>query len=165
MRNKTMGQWIALLVTVAVIVAVGAVITYRTAQTTTTIDTRVWVNYSDLQAGDCTDYAEVPPSGEDLFVLLECEGPHTTELYASLEHPAAAGEAYPGLDALRTWSINACEDAFVEYVGVDSVVSVYLVYGVYPWPDEWAAGERTIICELYRSDGQELTGSARDSRR
>lgn len=180
-RMLRMRRWIMVLGAVVVLVVAAcsgsvepvpttAESTTTTEQTTTTTEApEAWVDFYDLRVGDCSKNEEFHRSGdESLWLQLSCNEVHDIEVYALLEYPVLADAPYPGGSVLNAWTVDACEKAFVEYVGVDSVTSVYSASGSHPEPALWKSGERTTVCLLYEvSRGVLRTqfSSARDSKK
>jgi len=69
-----------------------------------------------MAVGDCLDW----PGGSDSEATevervegKPCSEPHDLEVYALIDHPASAGDPYPGDDAVYTWGVEQCLPLFI----------------------------------------------------
>lgn len=114
-----------------------------------------------LRPGDCfDDPADGALTQAD---LVACDQPHDNEVFATIDHPAAAGEGFPGRDAVVAYAEQECVAPFAEYVGRDYDTSRYSLFPVVPSAESWERGDRQIVCALYDHRAGPLTGSARAS--
>lgn len=104
-----------------------------------------------LRTGDCVN----SPYGQ-LVSVLPCANPHAAEVFATFSLP---GKAWPGTTAVATEASSGCGDRLPGYLNPELAVSLTQSF-VYPDKDAWAAGTRTVICEVRATSG-ELTGSVR----
>ena len=121
--------------------------------------------------GVCLDVAaDVGPEIVDLPVV-DCDTPHTHEIYAVVE---SAAETYPGFDALEDEAQVACLTAFEPYVEISPFDSTLFYSWMVPTLASWEdpdlgdggeRGDREIICVLGNRDGEALTGSMRGTGR
>lgn len=128
------------------------------------------VNLHDLGAGTCfNSYSWVR---DDRLVEIDtrvpCDGPHQHEVYLRTEHPARPGAPWPGDREMEAYARAECYAAFAGFVGLIYELSE-LELG-YLTPDRTdfeheRAVFRGIHCYVFREDGGELVGTARDSRR
>ena len=111
----------------------------------------------DVGVGEC--FVEGVP-----FRVVNCNSTHDGEVFAEYEIPNAASSAYPGDEAVADVAWRECKRRFEGYVGVRLRFSELSVSYVYPSPESWAAGERTISCIAALRDS-ELRESVRGSGR
>ncbi len=104
-----------------------------------------------LQEGDCVN----TPGGQ-LVTVLPCSSPHDAEVFATLTLPASA---WRGTAAVRQEASSACASRLAGYINPQLAISLAQSY-VFPNEAAWAAGTRTVICEVRAVSGQ-LTGSVR----
>ena len=99
---------------------------------------------------------------------VSCDQPHTREAYAVVDYVAPAGAnagAYPGSDALDTYSKGACAQRYGPYVGVDYLDSTLFFTYLFPSARSWEQdGDRKIIC-FVTSTGSPLRSSVKGSKR
>jgi hypothetical protein len=107
-----------------------------------------------LRAGQCANTAR---NGVDAARAVPCAEPHQVEIYATFR---LAGAAWPGTAALGQRASLGCLDRVGGYL--DPGLLGTSLTGSYVYPDEgaWAAGERTVVCEIRGTSGP-LTGSVR----
>lgn len=117
---------------------------------------------ADLRAGDCFD------QGADQTVATvnarPCGEPHTNEVFVVLTYAppsGAAGDAFPGLDALNAFADAACGQAFTAYVGRPADQSALNYATLVPSEEGWKQGDRYVTCSAFTDDGSPLTGSVR----
>jgi len=121
-----------------------------------------------LQTGECFH----SPSGAttagrtvhvDDVSPVPCTGAHDGEVFAVVTHPAAAGAAYPGDDALADFAAAECLQRFPVYTGAPYDGSDLDVASVRPDRRSWAdRRDREVACVLYKKDST-LTGSRRQA--
>ena len=134
-------------------------------------DKRPATDLGDDGAGVCLDVTDdVGPEIVDLPVV-DCDAPHTHEIYAVVESSA---ETYPGFDALEDEAQVACLTAFEPYVEISPFDSTLFYSWMVPTLASWEdpdlgdggeRGDREIICVLGDRDGEALTGSMRGTGR
>lgn len=110
-----------------------------------------------LGAGLAVDPAALRP--------VACEGPHTVEVAAVLDHPLEPGSRFPGGEAVDGFATEACLERFEAYVAAPYEASRLDVAIVAPDEAGWVAGDRRIACLLYDIDFVPLPGPARGSAR
>lgn len=110
-----------------------------------------------LGAGLAVDPAALRP--------VACEGPHTVEVAAVLDHPLEPGSRFPGGEAVDGFATEACLGRFEAYVGAAYEASRLDVAIVAPDEAGWVTGDRRIACLLYDIDFVPLPGPARGSAR
>ncbi|GLI28529.1 hypothetical protein ARHIZOSPH14_27710 [Agromyces rhizosphaerae] len=109
----------------------------------------------NVRIGDClggiTDEDEI-----DQIDVVPCDEPHDYEVMHEFD---LTGDAYPELEVIDEASLEECDAAFAEYVGVDWVDSVLDWYSVFPTETSWnEVGDRVVQCFVYDPTGP-VTGS------
>lgn len=110
-----------------------------------------------VEVGEC--YIEGQP-----FRVVDCSTPHDGEVFATYEMPDTAGLPYPGEAAVEVVAQRECKRRFEGYVGVRLRFSELLMFYVYPSPESWSAGQRTISCLAQLETGrlrESIRGSGR----
>jgi hypothetical protein len=120
----------------------------------------------ELQVGDCFDQPSVGSPGqvEQVFTVdaMPCSEPHDFEVFHTYE---LTGTELPSDDAVMSEAGDRCVAAFETYVGT-SFEESELDFGImWPTPESWGAGDRTVMCSLQTMDGSKLEGSAAGSGR
>ena len=89
-----------------------------------------------------------------------CGVEHDAEAISSGSHPAPSGAPYPTTDELRTFMSSECVSAYATYTGSTYDPQGDFDFGLfYPLTDAWNAGDRDVVCYVFRVDGTKLTGS------
>lgn len=118
----------------------------------------------ELEPGDCFD--DLFEDGEyveesDSLPMVDCSEPHDNEAYAAFE---VSGDEYPGLLALDDEAFAGCVPLFEDYVGSPYEGTTRLqIMWLAPTSESWDDGDRKIVCVLYDSQIEQMTGSMRDS--
>ena len=128
------------------------------------------VNLHNLEDGACFNrYSWVQDDRHvELDTRVPCGGPHQHEVYLRTEHPARAGAPWPGDREMEAFARAQCYGAFADFVGEIYEVSELELGYLTPSRTDFEhedARFRGIHCYLLRDDGEEMVGSARDSRR
>jgi len=118
-----------------------------------------------LQTGECFQSPAGTTAGRTVHVddvsPVPCTGAHDGEVFAVVTHPAAAGAAYPGDDALADFAASECLQRFPAYTGSAYDDSDLDVGSVRPDRQSWGdKHDRQVACVLYKK-GATLTGSRR----
>jgi len=120
----------------------------------------------DVVEGDCLELPAGTASTEVLRVdKVDCGVAHDLEIYALVVHPGAAGDPFPGLDAIVGFADNECVARFEGFVGTSFEVSELDVFYLYPQEQSWSFGDREVVCGVSTVDGSPLTGSVEGSGR
>ena len=128
------------------------------------------VNLHDLGDGVCfNSYSWVQDDRHvELDTRVPCGGPHQHEVYLRTEHPARAGAPWPGDREMGAFARAQCYGAFADFVGEIYELSELELGYLTPSRTDFEhedARFRGIHCYLLRDDGEEMVGSALDSRR
>ena len=122
----------------------------------------------NLNDGDCFNRIEDLRAGRKVVITarLDCDAPHTYEVFHTFDLDAPHPSTYPGDTAIYDYSRKLCYEQFEAFVGRIYELSVYEI-GVFT-PDRAnfehdVARYRRVHCWLYRSDLQQVRGSARGS--
>ncbi len=110
----------------------------------------------NLRAGDCFNSSS--HNGIGTSALL-CSSPHEAEVFATF---SATGSHWPGTAALRTQAQTGCQARLGSYMNPALAVNALDQEYFYPDKVAWAAGVRTVICDVTSLSGP-ITGSVRSS--
>lgn len=114
---------------------------------------------------DAPGFRTGAPVDIDAATPINCQQLHDEEVFALLNHAAPPGTPYPGDDAVRSYSLDVCLDAFEPYVGTPYGESSLDFSAVWPDENQWSGGDRRIVCFLYDADFQKLQLSMRGMKR
>lgn len=127
----------------------------------------------DLATGDCFDTESITTVDE--VTVIDCDEPHSYEVFGVSDYDAGDDEAYPGEQPLNDTADEACRAAFEDYVGIPYDDSTWSATYVNPSQATWEEGDREILCVLHEAppegpDGTTgspppITGSAEGSAR
>ena len=110
----------------------------------------------ELELGACLNDASAPERADtDTLLVVECEEPHDSELYAIL---AIEDSTFPGEAALTEEGSARCAAVFGDFIGVDFRSSVLDFHFYHPTASSWVEGDRSIYC-MAIDPGLQLTGS------
>jgi len=128
------------------------------------------VNLHDLEDGSCFNrYSWVQDDRQvEIDTRVPCFGPHQYEVYLRTEHPARAGAPWPGDREMEAFARTQCYGAFADFVGEIYELSELELGYLTPTRADFEhekARFRGIHCYVQRGDGEEMVGSARNSRR
>ena len=112
-----------------------------------------------LEVGDCFDDPDITAAVSDV-PIVPCDQPHDNEVYAIYD--LADGD-YPGQDAVETSALDGCLERFEPFVGRDYATSALDYFHLTPTVESWSAGDREVICSVYRVDLEKMTGSMQGS--
>ncbi|CAN5542824.1 hypothetical protein BH18ACT1_BH18ACT1_05440 [soil metagenome] len=154
------------LLCVVALVALGGADEDDDASTTTTLPEGDPVAADEIEVGDCfNDLADDGAVEYSDFPVVQCRRPHDNEvfhLFAVDEPPSAE---YPGNEQVASLAREGCLGAFQPYVGREYTQSVFEILAVPPSIEGWRSGDREVLCALYDSDRQPLTGRVRGANR
>jgi ribosomal protein L40E len=118
------------------------------------------ISVENLQVGDCFDMSQ---AGEISTVEgRPCAQPHEFEVFHAFLLQAAT---FPAEAEMYEQAEAGCRDAFDDYVGVSWGSSGLYFTQLTPTEASWRDGDRTVVCMLYDPADDQLTESARGSRR
>jgi len=113
----------------------------------------------DMEVGQCVgDDALFGSESIASLDTVDCDGPHSAELYALWDLPAGD---YPGYDEVDTTVIDGCEARFAEYVGAPSADTDLDFYYFSPTLENWDL-DREAMCFAIDFDEEPLTGTVKD---
>jgi hypothetical protein len=111
-----------------------------------------------LRAGDCF---QNPSGNQPSSALLtqvtavSCASPHNAQVISLLPVP---GSAYPGQAAFRAQALTGCKASVAADVDQSKLTSTMNLLWLYPEPQAWTEGQRTISCVVVDSS-EDLTSS------
>jgi Septum formation len=142
------------LVVIAVAAAAGALaVTTHGFRPKTVVTYRPAAVFS-LRAGEC-----INSSSNGLSVtVLSCATPHQAEVFATFR---LARSSWPGTAAVQQQASNGCANRLAGYVNPNLLNAGLAQEYVYPDPQAWQAGVRTVVCEVSAVTGP-LSGSVRN---
>ena len=104
-----------------------------------------------LRSGQCINF---PANGTAAAHVVPCAHPHDAEIYGTFR---VAGHQWPGDAVLNKQARQDCQDKLSGFLNQAAPSNVAEFY-VYPGHGAWAAGGRSVICEIRAIQGK-LTGS------
>jgi Domain of unknown function (DUF4190)/Septum formation len=114
------------------------------------------INIYSLRPGDC--FQNPPASQTTLGVTnvtaVPCTVAHNARAYAQFD---ATNASYPGSRALITEAQSGCQSR-ESVLNKSAITSTMTLHFLYPLPNSWAAGRRTITC-LVVGKTKDLTSS------
>jgi hypothetical protein len=117
-----------------------------------------------LQVGDCFDDPGAPTGTETVEVssveAKPCSEPHDFEVFHTFDVEA---EELPSQSELLDEAGQRCLEAFEPFVGTPYEESELDVNFMFPMPESWEAGDRTVVCSVVTMDGTKLVGTAEGS--
>ena len=148
------GVWVVGIVTVLTVKADTAA--HRSA-TSGQITKNGHLGVFSLRAGDCFQN----PSGSQPAVKLtqvtavSCRSLHNAQVIAQLP---VSGSAYPGRAGFRAQGLPGCRASISAVADRSKLTPTMKLIWIYPEPQAWADGHRTISCLIVDS-GEDLTSS------
>jgi Septum formation len=94
---------------------------------------------------------------------IPCRLDHQAEVYGRSDLGGGDDAPFPGVGNLRRQAQEECRAGFEDFVGIRWTQSELEIATLWPSPDSWSVGDRSIVCAVFRLDGQPMTGSARGS--
>ena len=98
------------------------------------------------------------------YKVVDCSDEHEGEVFGEYRLRYESLAPFPGRDVITEIAERECERKFSGYVGVDYELSELSIAFVYPSPETWRIGERSISCVAQLDNGT-LTESVRGSLR
>jgi hypothetical protein len=110
-----------------------------------------------LRAGDCFNNptGSQPASVLKQVTALPCTSAHNAQVMALLP---VAGSAYPGAAAFRAQALQGCRASIAASADHSKLTATMQLLWIYPEPQAWADGQRTISC-LVVDSSPDLTSS------
>jgi hypothetical protein len=91
---------------------------------------------------------------------VPCGEPHDNEVYAIFDVDL---ESFPGDEAMSEMAFAQCIERFEGFVGIVYEDSVLNVTALYPSDQSWRLqDDREVVCAVYDTNQNKLTGSAKD---
>lgn len=119
----------------------------------------------EAAVGDCFLAPERVQTALADLSRVDCSDPHEQELYEIVKYDADV-EDFPGNAALESFAQGTCAQEFAGYVGIgyqDS--SLWMTY-LLPSARSWQQGkDRSVLCFVTTTVGEELVGSVAGSKR
>jgi hypothetical protein len=150
-RRKWLGYAILIVI---IVVVVGGFVLFRD---------RMSSNVSDLGVSDCFQEPTETTDVKDVQ-LTPCNEPHDGEVFALVNHTAAAGTTYPVSSEFRDLVSDECLPALETYTArtYEEVYAAGLdVSYFYPSSSSWSDGDREVTCFIVKVDESQMTGSVR----
>ena len=120
---------------------------------------------AQLRTGECLTASNLNLDSSNSwpwFTAVPCTDPHLAEVFfAGNAWPRSS--AYPGDNAIWNQGVARCTNAFAAYDGSDTDQSMFSISLVQPWGDNWATGNRWLICIAYEPGTQPMSNSIRGS--
>lgn len=148
------GVWLA---GIAAVLVVGSMTAAHRSATTGQIAKNGHLDALSLRAGDCfqNPSGTQPDPGMTQVTAVPCASSHNAQVIAQLPVP---GSAYPGRAAFRAKAGPGCEASIAAVVDRSKLTATARLLWIYPLPQSWADGQRTISCVIVDSS-QDLTSS------
>jgi len=148
------GAWLVGLAAVLVITSLTAA---RRSATTGQITKSGHLGVFSLRTGDCfqNPSGSQPNTAMTQITAVPCTSPHNAQVIAELPVP---GSAYPGHAAFRAQALQGCRARIVAVADRAKLTATMQLLWIYPLPQAWADGQRTISCLIVDSS-RDLTSS------
>ncbi len=151
---KKSRPWVGIVLLLIVVVGVGGYFLFRD---------RLSGSAGDLSVGDCIDQ----PTGDSAITDVQhqpCNEPHDGEVFAVINHTAAAGATYPLTSEFQDLVQDECIPALEAYTArrASEVYAAGLdISFLYPSASSWSEGDREVSCFIVKSDESKMTGTVR----
>ena len=148
------GVW---LVGIAAVLVVESLTATQRSATTGQITKNGHLDVFSLRTGDCFQNPSGSQSTPGLtqVTAVPCTSSHNAQVIAQLSVP---GSTYPGRVTFREQAMPGCKASIAADVDRSKLTSTMKLLWIYPLPQAWADGERTISCLIVDSS-QDLTSS------
>jgi hypothetical protein len=148
------GLWLA---GIAAVLVVNSVTAAQRSGTTGQITKNGHLSVFSLRAGDCfqNPTGSQADTGMAQVTAVPCASSHDAQVIAQLPVP---GSAYPGHAALHAQALPGCRASIAAVVDRSKLTSTMKLLWIYPLPQAWTNGLRTISCLIVDSS-QDLTSS------
>jgi len=121
---------------------------------------------AQLRPGDCLTGAGLRLSSGGpwpyMVAAVPCTDPHLAEVFFAGNAWPASPTAYPGDNEIYWEGYDRCLTAFSAYDGTDNSGSAFSIYYIAPYSDNWASGNRWVVCMAYDPSRQDPRGSLVD---
>jgi len=115
-----------------------------------------------LRPGNCLTGSGLGLGGSSpwpyMVAAVPCTGSHLAEVFFAGDAWPKSQTAYPGDQTISDQGWGRCLTAFRGYDGADNSVSEYSIYYIIPFSDDWASGNRWLVCLAYDSTSQNPGG-------
>jgi len=148
------GLWV---VGIVALLVVNAETASQRSATTGQITESGHLSVFSLRAGDCfqNPSGSQPAQGLTQVTAVPCVNPHNAQVIAQLPVP---GSAYPGQAAFSAQATPGCKTSAAAVVDRSKLTATMNLIFVYPEPQAWTDGHRTISCLIVDSS-EDLTSS------
>lgn len=116
------------------------------------------VHVDDLAVGEC--YDDGGKEGE--AIRRPCSAPHDGEIIADVTLPEGP---YPGDRGVDKMGDSSCSTEFGKYVGTPIDDSELDIAWWTPTRSLWNSNDRMVVCAAYGPDGDQLTGTVKNTHR
>ena len=121
---------------------------------------------AQFRPGDCLTGAALGlGSGRTwpyMVAAVPCTDPHLAEVFFAGNAWPTSPTAYPGDNAISDQGYARCLTAFSAYDGTGTSASAFSIYYITPYSDNWASGNRWLVCLAYDPSRQDPRGSLVD---
>lgn len=123
-------------------------------------------SWDELQAEDCLTGSDLglntSNTWPDLVTVVPCPQRHIGEVFfAGNAWPRS--QAYPGDNARNSEAVDRCNTAFTAYDGITNDNSAFTYTYIEPsGADDWASGDRWLVCVAYSPTSQYPGGAPMD---
>jgi len=93
-----------------------------------------------------------------MVAAVPCTDPHLVEVFFAGNAWPTSLTAYPGDNAISDQGYARCLTAFSAYDGTDNSGSAFSIYYITPYSDNWASGDRWLVCMAYDPTRQDPGG-------
>jgi nitrite reductase/ring-hydroxylating ferredoxin subunit len=148
------GVWVA---GIAAVLVVNSLTASHRSTTTGQITKKGHLDVFSLRTGDCFQNPSGSQSNPGLtqVTAVPCTSSHDAQVIAQLP---VQGSTYPGRVTFREQAMRGCKASIRADVDRSKLTSTMKLLWLYPLPEAWAHGERTISC-LVVDSSQDLTSS------
>lgn len=148
------GVWLAGL---AAVLVIGSVTAAKRSPATGQITKNGHLSVFSLRAGDCfqNPSGNQPDPGLAQVAAVPCASSHNAQVIALLP---VRGSAYPGRAAFRAQALPGCSASIAAVVDRSKLTATMKLLWIYPLPQSWADGQRSISCLIVDSS-RDLTSS------
>jgi hypothetical protein len=121
---------------------------------------------AQFRPGDCLTGAAFGLGNDrplpDMVAAVPCTDPHLAEVFFAGNAWPASPTAYPGYNTISGQGYALCLTEFSAYDGSHTSASAFSIYYITPYSDNWASGNRWLVCLAYDPSRQDPRGSLVD---